>query len=58
MDNQPEKVPEETPAAKAERLAEKLRAVLKERLADRKSGDALLRWVRSDDDDAGQAPRR
>jgi hypothetical protein len=43
---------EEDPAARALRLTEKLRGMLKEELAEYGGGEAFLRWVRSEDEDA------
>ncbi len=42
---------EEDPAARAKRLSEKLRGVLKEELAEYGGGEAFLRWVRSENED-------
>jgi hypothetical protein len=43
----------ETPEAKALRLTEKLRGLLKEELAEYGGGEAFLRWVRGyDEEDA------
>jgi len=42
----------EDPSAKARRLTEKLRGLLKEELAEYGGGEAFLRWVRSEDEDA------
>jgi hypothetical protein len=44
--------PEEDPAARALRLTEKLRGLLKEEFAAYGGGEAFLRWVRSEDEDA------
>jgi len=41
----------EDPSAKALRLTEKLRGLLKEELAEYGGGEAFLRWVRSEDED-------
>ena len=43
---------EEDPSARAFRLTEKLRGLLKEELAEYGGGEAFLRWVRSEDEDA------
>jgi hypothetical protein len=43
---------EEHPTARAFRLTEKLRGLLKEELAEYGGGEAFLRWVRSEDEDA------
>lgn len=43
---------EEDPTARAFRLTEKLRGLLKEELAEYGGGEAFLRWVRSEDEDA------
>ncbi len=43
---------EEDPSAKAFRLTEKLRGLLKEELAEYGGGEAFLRWIRSEDEDA------
>jgi len=42
----------EDPSAKAQRLTERLRGLLKEELAEYGGGEAFLRWVRSEDEDA------
>lgn len=42
----------ETPSARAFRLTEKMRGLLKEELAEYGGGEAFLRWVRSEDEDA------
>ena len=42
----------EDPAARAFRLTEKLRGILKEEFAEYGGGEAFLRWVRSEDEDA------
>jgi len=44
-------IPEDL-SAKALRLTEKLRGLLKEELAEYGGGEAFLRWVRSEDEDA------
>jgi len=44
---------QETPSARAYRLTEKLRGLLKEELAEYGGGEAFLRWVRGYDEDAG-----
>ena len=41
---------EEDPSARAFRLTEKLRGLLKEELAEYGGGEAFLRWVRSEDE--------
>jgi len=43
---------EEDPSARAFRLTEKLRGLLKEELAEYGGGEAFLRWIRSEDEDA------
>jgi hypothetical protein len=43
---------EEDPVARAVRLSEKLRGILKEELAEYGGGEAFLRWIRSEDEDA------
>ncbi|MGC1423360.1 MAG: hypothetical protein WA354_12885 [Terracidiphilus sp.] len=43
---------EEDPAARAVRLSEKLRGILKDELAEYGGGEAFLRWIRSEDEDA------
>lgn len=43
--------PQETPEAKALRLTEKLRGLLKEELAEYGGGEAFLRWVRGYDEE-------
>jgi hypothetical protein len=42
----------EDPAARAFRLTEKLRGILKEEFAEYGGGEAFLRWVRSEDEGA------
>jgi hypothetical protein len=42
----------EAPASRALRLAESLRGILKDELAEYGGGEAFLRWVRSEDEDA------
>jgi hypothetical protein len=42
----------EDPTARAFRLTEKLRGLLKEELAEYGGGEAFLRWIRSEDEDA------
>jgi len=42
----------ESPAERALRLTEKLRGILKQELAEYGGGEAFLRWVRSEDEDA------
>lgn len=44
--------PMEDPIERALRLTEKLRGVLKEELAEYGGGEAFLRWIRSEDEDA------
>jgi hypothetical protein len=41
----------ETPSARAFRLTEKMRGLLKTELAEYGGGEAFLRWVRSEDED-------
>lgn len=43
---------EEDPQARAKRLTDKLRGLLKEELAEYGGGEAFLRWIRSEDEDA------
>jgi hypothetical protein len=43
---------QEDPSARAYRLTEKLRGLLKEELAEYGGGEAFLRWIRSEDEDA------
>jgi hypothetical protein len=50
MEDRPKIPKEEDPAAKAKRLAEKIRGRLKDQLAKKGGSDAFLRWVRSDED--------
>lgn len=47
-----EQMEQEAPAARALRLTEKLRGLLKEEFAEYGGGEAFLRWVRSEDEDA------
>lgn len=42
----------EDPGARAVRLSEALRGILKDELAEYGGGEAFLRWVRSEDEDA------
>lgn len=42
----------ESPADRAFRLTEKLRGIMKDELASYGGGEAFLRWVRSEDEDA------
>lgn len=42
----------EDPSARAVRLSEALRGILKDELAEYGGGEAFLRWVRSEDEDA------
>jgi hypothetical protein len=42
----------EDPSDRAVRLTEKLRGLLKEELAEYGGGEAFLRWIRSEDEDA------
>jgi hypothetical protein len=51
LDEQSEPQAEE-PSARAFRLTEKLRGLLKEELAEYGGGEAFLRWIRSEDKDA------
>ncbi len=44
--------PEQDPAARALRMTEKLRGILKEELAEYGGGEAFLRWVRSENENA------
>ena len=43
---------QEDPAARAKRVVDKLRGVLKEELAEYGGGEAFLRWIRSESEDA------
>jgi hypothetical protein len=43
---------EEDPAARAVRLSESLRGILKEEFAEYGGGEAFLRWIRSESEDA------
>ena len=43
---------QEEPSTRAYRLTEKLRGLLKEELAEYGGGEAFLRWIRSEDEDA------
>lgn len=43
---------QEDPSARAFRLTEKLRGLLKEELAEYGGGEAFVRWIRSEDEDA------
>ena len=43
---------EESPSERAYRLTEKIRGLLKEELAEYGGGEAFLRWVRSEEEDA------
>jgi hypothetical protein len=47
-----EAVPVETPKERARRLTNKMAGLLKDELAAYGGGDAFMRWVRSDDDEA------
>ena len=42
----------ETPAERAQRLTGKLAGLLKDELAEYGGGDAFIRWIRSDEDEA------
>jgi hypothetical protein len=44
--------PQEDPSVRAFRLTEKIRGILKDELAAYGGGEAFLRWIRSDDEDA------
>jgi hypothetical protein len=44
-------LPEELPAARAQRLMEGLRGLLKEEFKEYGGGEAFLRWIRSEEDD-------
>jgi hypothetical protein len=48
LENNKTKAIDENPAAKAKRLAEKLRFRLKEASAQRGGSEAFLHWLRSD----------
>jgi hypothetical protein len=43
---------QEDPSNRAFRLTERLRGILKEELAEYGGGEAFLRWIRSEDEDA------
>jgi hypothetical protein len=43
---------QEDPSVRALRLTEKLRGLLKEELSEYGGGEAFLRWIRSEDEDA------
>ena len=43
--------PEETSQARADRLTEKLRGLLKDELAEYGGAEGFIRWIRSEDDD-------
>ncbi len=43
---------QEDPAERARRVAGKLRGILKQELAEYGGGEAFLRWIRSEDEDA------
>jgi hypothetical protein len=43
---------QEAPSARAFRLTEKLRGLLKDELSEYGGGEAFLRWIRSEDEDA------
>ncbi len=43
---------EEEPQARAKRLVDKLRGLLKQEIADYGGAEAFMRWVRSEDEDA------
>lgn len=45
-------VTSEDPSTRAFRLTEKLRGILKDELAEYGGGEAFLRWIRSDDEEA------
>ena len=47
-----ESATQEDPSARAFRLTEKLRGILKEELAEYGGAEGFMRWVRSDDEDA------
>jgi hypothetical protein len=49
--------PAEDSAARAKRLVDSLRGLLREELAEYGGGEAFLRWVRSDDDPEDEAFR-
>lgn len=49
---QEEAAQQEDPSTRAMRLTEKLRGLLKEELAEYGGGEAFLKWVRSEDEDA------
>ena len=52
MENDQNAQTEESPEAWAERLTGKLYGLLKEELAEYGGGEAFLRWVRSEGEDA------
>lgn len=45
-------IPAEDPSARAFRLTEKLRGILKEELAEYGGAEGFMRWIRSDDEEA------
>lgn len=45
-------VPGQNPSDRALRLTEKLRGILKDELAEYGGGEAFIRWIRSDDEEA------
>lgn len=45
-------LPREDPSARATRLTEKLRGILKDEIAGMGGAEAFIRWVRSEDDEA------
>ncbi len=49
---QKEDARQEDPSARALRLSERLRGLLSEELAEYGGGEAFLRWIRSEDEDA------
>jgi hypothetical protein len=52
LENKPVDSSEESPEEWAFRLTEKARGLLKEELAEYGGGEAFLRWIRSEDEDA------
>lgn len=48
----PAKIEPDGPEARARRLTEKLRGLLREEIAEHGGTDAFIRWVRSEDEDA------
>jgi hypothetical protein len=57
MDSEQFSSKEETPEAWAHRLTGKLYGLLKEEMAACGGGEAFLRWVRSEDEDAPEGTK-